>query len=50
MNDYSAYTITKATDTGLQIVRFEGVKIGSSQTETAARIIRRKHWQRHNAR
>lgn len=50
MNDYTAYTITKDPETGLQIVRFNGRKIGSSQTDTAARIIRRKHWQRNNAR
>lgn len=48
MNAYAGYTITKAPDTGLQIVRFNGVKIGSSQTEPAARIIRRRHAARQN--
>lgn len=43
---YERYTMTRDRETGLMIVRFDGVKIGSSQTETAARIIRRKHAER----
>lgn len=35
------YTITRDPETGLMIVRRNGVKIGSSQTEAAAKIIRR---------
>ncbi|WP_432112845.1 hypothetical protein [Streptomyces sp. S1] len=45
---YERYTITRDPDTGLMIVRYDGDKIGSSQTEAAAKIIRRKHYQRHN--
>jgi hypothetical protein len=46
---FERYSITQDPATGLMIVRFDGVKIGSSQTETAARIIRRKHNTRRSA-
>jgi hypothetical protein len=46
VNAYDRYSITRDPDTGLMIVRYDGVKIGSSQTEAAARIIRRRHSQR----
>ena len=46
---YERYSITRDPETGLMIVRFDGRKIGSSQTETAAKIIRRKHSQRQSS-
>jgi len=35
------YTITRDPETGLMIVKRDGVKIGQTQTEAAAKIIRR---------
>jgi hypothetical protein len=46
---YEDYSIKKDPETGLMIVRFKGRKIGTSQTEAAARIIRRRHSQRRTA-
>lgn len=46
---YEDYKIEKASDTGLMIVFYRGHKIGTSQTETAAKIIRRKHCMRNGA-
>jgi hypothetical protein len=46
---YEGYSIKKDPETGLMIVRYNGRKIGSSQTEAAARIIRRRHSQRRSS-
>lgn len=39
----SDYKIHKDRDSGLHLVYFRGVKIGQTQTEAAARLIRRNH-------
>lgn len=46
---YERYSITRDPETGLMIVRYDSEKIGSSQTEAAAKIIRRKHYQRNGS-
>lgn len=44
------YTITRESEYGgLMVVRYQGRKIGTSQTEAAARIIRRNHIRRNAA-
>lgn len=43
MNDYS---ITRDPETGLQIVRYRGRKIGETQTPAGAALIRRNHRRR----
>lgn len=42
----AAYAFDRHPHTGLLIVSYRGVKIGTCQTEAAARIIRRKHKER----
>lgn len=37
------YAIERSKSTGLLIISFEGVKIGSAQTYAAACLIRRNH-------
>ena len=40
------YAIERARNTGLLIVSYMGVKIGTTQTLAAARLIRRNHKRR----
>jgi hypothetical protein len=40
------YTITRDPETGLQVVRFNGTKIGQTQTPAGAQLIRRNHRRR----
>ncbi len=45
--NYERYTIRKEAEYGgLFVVRLDGVKIGQTQTEAGAMIIRRRHAQR----
>lgn len=44
---YVNYTMQRESEHGgLYVVRFRGVKVGTSQSEAAARIIRARHWTR----
>lgn len=45
----SEYSIKRDPETGLMIVRRDGVKIGQTQTEAAAKIIRRNDRRRNPA-
>lgn len=46
---YENYSIKREPEYGnLMIVRYWGHKIGSAQTERAAKIIRRRHYNRNN--
>lgn len=45
----SGYTITRDSNTGLQVVRFNGTKIGQTQTPAGAQLIRRNHRRREAA-
>jgi hypothetical protein len=46
---YENYSIKRERGYGhLLIVRHNGVKIGSTQTEAAAKILRRRHYTRNN--
>lgn len=39
----TTYTITKDPETGLQVVRHNGIKVGQTQSLAGARLIRRNH-------
>lgn len=47
-NTANAYTITKATDTGLMEVRYNGRIVGRTQTPAGAALIRRNDRRRNN--
>lgn len=45
---YQGYTIKREVAYGsLFVVRYNGVKIGTAQTEAAAKMIRRHHHNKH---
>ena len=49
MSSLSPYSFDRDPDTGLMIVRHNGVKIGQTQTPTGARLIARNHRRRTSA-
>lgn len=44
----SGYTIAREAPEGYMVVRYNGVKVGQTQTRAAAGLMRRNHMRRNN--